>query len=165
MSDNEPTLPAFLRDLLEANGVQYRLHSHPPLLTVRDIEAVLAFPKEQWVKALAFRIKGDGWVLAALQAYSRLDYRKLADALGIKRGQLEQPSPEELLQELGFQAGGVPPIPPRPDVRVVYDTPVVALPTAYCGTGRSDLTLEIPMPDLLRLVHPGVADLASERYP
>jgi Cys-tRNA(Pro)/Cys-tRNA(Cys) deacylase len=163
MTDSAPDLPTFLRDLLEANGVQYRLHSHAPLLTVRDIEAHLTFPREQWVKALAFRIKGDGWVLAALQAHSRLDYRKLADALGIKRGQLEQPSPEELSRELGFETGGVPPISPNPDVRVVYDTPVTSLSTAYCGTSRSDLTLEIPMSDLLRIVNPLVADIAASR--
>jgi Cys-tRNA(Pro)/Cys-tRNA(Cys) deacylase len=159
MTDDEPALPSSLRDLLESHEIPYNLHAHPPLLTVRDIEAALTFPREQWVKALAFRIKGDGWVLAALQAHSRLDYRKLADALGIKRGQLEQPSPEALLGELGFEAGGVPPIPPHPGVRAVYDAPVTTLPTAYCGTGRSDLTLEISMPDLLRLVNPLVADI------
>lgn len=163
MTEGYPILPAFLHDLLESHSVHYRLHTHPSLLTVRDIEAHLTFPKEQWVKALAFRIKGNGWVLAALQAHSRLDYRKLADVLGIKRGQLEQPSPEELMQELGFEAGGVPPIPPHQGVKVVYDTPAAALPTAYCGTGRSDLTLEIPMPELLRLVNPLVADIAAAR--
>jgi len=161
MAGEGPGLPAWLRDLLESHGVAYKLHSHAPLLTVQDIEGAVTFPKEQWVKALAFRIKGNGWVLVALQAYTRLDYRKLADALGVKRGHLEQPSSEELMQEMGYEAGGVAPIPPYHGVRAVYDTAVTTLPTAYCGTGRSDLTLEIAMPDLLRVVNPLVAEVGS----
>ncbi len=156
-----PGLPDWLTELLESYGVAYTLHAHAPLLTVRDIEGAVGFPREQWVKALAFRIKGDGWVLVALQAYTRLDYRKLADALGVRRGHLEQPSPEELMLEMGYEAGGVAPIPAHPGVRIVYDTPVTTLPTAYCGTGRNDLTLEIAMADLLRVVKPLVAEVGA----
>src|SRR4051812_36079661 len=124
MTSNDQSLPFPLRGVLEASGIAYKLHSHKPLLTVQDIEAELTFPREQWVKALAFKIKGDGWVLAAMQAHSRLDYRKLAEALGVTRGQLERPSTEELQHEMGFEPGGVAPIPPSEDVKAVYDSAV-----------------------------------------
>jgi Cys-tRNA(Pro)/Cys-tRNA(Cys) deacylase len=151
-----------IRRLLDEKGVPYKLHPHEPLLTVKEIEGRLPFPPDRWVKSLAFQVRGEGWALVALHAYSRLDYRKLADALGVKRGQLVQPPPEALLHELGFEAGGVAPIPTRPGVKTVYDSALAKMHTVYCGSGRSDLTLEANMQDLIKLVKPILAPVAEE---
>ncbi|MDQ3704912.1 MAG: YbaK/EbsC family protein [Chloroflexota bacterium] len=148
-----------LLQLLDKQDLRYTLHSHVPLLTLRDIEEHVTFPIEGMVKTMAFRVKPSTWVLVALGAYSRVDYRKLADALGVKRGALVQASPEEVEAELGFQVGGVAPIPPREGVLAVYDEAVVGLDVVTVGSGRNDVTLEIRMADLLRLVRPIVASI------
>lgn len=144
---------------LDANAVQYTLHSHVPLLTLRDIEEHVTFPVEGMVKTMVFHVKPSTWVLVALGAYTRVDYRKLADALGVKRGSLVQASPEEVEAELGFQVGGVAPIPPREGVLAVYDEAVVGLDVVTVGSGRNDVTLEVRMADLLRVVRPIVASI------
>ncbi len=148
-----------LLQLLDTSGVQYTLHSHVPLLTLRDVEEHVSFPVEGMVKTMVFRVKPSTWVLVALGAYSRVDYRKLADALGVKRSALVQASPEEVEAELGFQVGGVAPIPPREGVLAVYDEAVVGLGVVTVGSGRNDVTLEIAMSDLLRVVRPIVAPI------
>ncbi len=148
-----------LLQLLERHSTQYTLHSHVPLLTLRDIEEHVSFPTEGMVKTMAFRVKPSTWVLVALGAYSRVDYRKLADALGVRRGTLVQASPEEVEAELGFQVGGVAPIPPREGVLAVYDAAVVGLDVVTVGSGRNDVTLEVRMADLLRVVQPIVAPI------
>ncbi|MDQ5824799.1 MAG: YbaK/EbsC family protein [Chloroflexota bacterium] len=148
-----------VQDILDSHSVPYALHCHVPLLTLRDIEEHVTFPIEGMVKTMAFRVKPSTWVLVALGAYSRVDYRKLADAVGVKRGALVQASPEEVEVELGFQVGGVAPIPPREGVLAVYDEAVVGLDVVTVGSGRNDVTLEIRMADLLRVVRPIVASI------
>lgn len=148
-----------IQSILDAHEVQHTLHSHVPLLTLRDIEEHVTFPVEGMVKTMVFRIKPSTWVLVALGAYSRVDYRKLAEALGVKRGALAQALPEEIEAELGFQVGGVAPIPPREGVLAVYDEAVVGLGVVTVGSGRNDVTLEVQMADLLRVVRPIVAPI------
>ncbi len=148
-----------IQNILGTHEVQYTLHSHVPLLTLRDIEEHVTFPVEGMVKTMVFRVKPSTWVLVALGAYSRVDYRKLAEALGVKRGALVQALPEEVEAELGFQVGGVAPIPPREGVLAVYDEAVVGLDVVTVGSGRNDVTLEIKMADLLRVVRPIVAPI------
>ncbi len=148
-----------IQSILDDHNVQYNLHSHVPLLTLRDIEEHVTFPVEGMVKTMVFRVKPATWVLVALGAYSRVDYRKLADALGVKRASLVQASPEEVEAELGFQVGGVAPIPPREGVLAVYDEAVVGLGMVTVGSGRNDVTLEVGMADLLRVVQPIVAPI------
>ncbi len=77
-----------IQSILDAHSVPYTLYSHVPLLTLRDIEEHVAFPVEGMVKTMVFRVKPSAWVLVALGAYSRVDYRKLADALGVEPKEL-----------------------------------------------------------------------------
>ena len=68
--------------LLESSGVPYTIHEHAPSITIQDADANLWFPVERLVKTIAFRIRGGGYVLAALCGYSQVDYKKLAAAVG-----------------------------------------------------------------------------------
>ncbi len=148
---------------LEAAGIPFRLHDHAPLRTVAEAEAALPFPVEQMVKAVVFYIKDGPWLLVAVRAADRVDYRKLALALGVKRGALRQPAAPEVEATLGFEVGGVPPLPPDGQVQAVFDRQVLDLDRIYCGSGRRDQTLELRVPDLLRLVQPLVADVVGDR--
>jgi Cys-tRNA(Pro)/Cys-tRNA(Cys) deacylase len=148
---------------LDVAGVAYRLLDHPPFRTVADIEADGRFPMTTIVKTVVFRLKAGPWLLVALHGLARVDYRKLAAALGVKRGDIRNVPPEEVEAELGYEVGGVPPIPPTPEVRVVFDQAITTLAVITCGTGLRTQTLEIAMPDLLALIQPVVADVAEAR--
>jgi len=148
---------------LQHSGVPFTIHSHEPARTVADAEARLPFPKEQFLKTVVFRLKAGGWILVALQGQDQVDYRRLADALGVKRGDLIRPPPEDVEAVLGYQIGGVGPIPPAADTRVLFDEAALPMATVYCGAGRNDRTLEIGLADLIRAVAGQVAPLARER--
>ena len=145
---------------LRVAGIAFRLHDHAPLRTVAEAETALPFPLAQMVKAVAFYVKDGPWLLVAVRAADRVDYRPLAAALGVKRGALRQPSAAEVEATLGFEVGGVPPIPPDSRVQVIFDRQVLDLDTIYCGSGRRDQTLELRVADLVHLVQPLVADVA-----
>src|SRR5436853_5562156 len=96
---------------LAAAGVAFTIHEHPAATTVADAEARLPFPPAQFLKTVVFRVRDGDWVLVALRGADQVDYRKLAAALGVKRGDLFRAAPEEVEAALGFQIGGVGPIP------------------------------------------------------
>ncbi len=144
---------------LRAHAVPFTLHTHAPLRTVQDYLG--HFPLEQMLKTVAFRVKDGPWVLVALRGADRVDYRRLADALGVKRAALVSPSATEVEAALGMPPGGVSPVPPLPGMLVVFDQGTLGLDTVYCGAGRPDQTLEIRVPDLLRVVQPRIAPVAQ----
>jgi Cys-tRNA(Pro)/Cys-tRNA(Cys) deacylase len=59
--------------------------------------------------------------------------------------------------------GGVSPFAPNERTSVVLDEDVLAWPTIYCGTGRTDRTLEIAPQELVRVTQAAVAGLAKDQ--
>lgn len=150
-------------ELLVASGVPYTIHEHAPSITIQDADANLWFPVERLVKTIAFRIRGGGYVLAALCGYSQVDYKKLAAAVGVNRTKLMRMAPEEIEAELGYVLGGVAPFAPNDRTRVVLDAGVMVWPTIYCGTGRRDRTLEIAPQELAHGAAASIATFAKDQ--
>ena len=146
-------------ELLVASGVPYTIHEHAPSITIQDADANLWFPVERLVKTIAFRIRGGGYVLAALCGYSQVDYKKLAAVVGVNRTKLMRIAPEEIEAELGYMLGGVAPFAPNDRTRVVLDAGVMVWPTIYCGTGWRDRTLEVAPSQLAEVARAHVAEL------
>jgi Cys-tRNA(Pro)/Cys-tRNA(Cys) deacylase len=90
-------------------------------------------------------------VLAAVRSHDRIDYRKLAKALGVNRKQLKSASPDEIQNELGFQVGGVGPIPLREDVEAIFDSNLVEQKKVCFGSGKNTITVEMDFMDLLEV--------------
>jgi Cys-tRNA(Pro)/Cys-tRNA(Cys) deacylase len=148
-------------DILEAYGVSFRLHEHVPVATVAEIREALPFPAGEHVKTLAF--DADGRIaLAGVRGGDHTQYGKLARALGVARDRIAPLPPERVRAELGLEPGGVCPIVESPDVDVLVDSRVVALPRVFCGSGRNDATLELDPADLVRASGARVADLARD---
>lgn len=146
---------------LAASGLAYRLHEHAPSITVADAETNLDFPIAQLLKTVAFRVKNGGWVLAALCGHVQVDYKKLAAACGVSRDKLMRLTPDEVLQELGFELGGVCPFAPNGQTRVLIDAGALQHAQIFCGTGRTDRTLEMRPAYLVALTGATVAPLAK----
>ena len=149
--------------LLTGRGVRFRVHEHVVSRTVADAVALLPFPTDQYLKTVVFRVKGGEWVLAACRGQDRVDYRKLAAACGVRREQIVRPTPEEVKTTLGYEIGGICPIPPGQGVRTIVDaTAAATLDTVYCGVGRNDRTLEIGIADLIAAAGARVLPLVQE---
>jgi len=136
--------------ILKKAGVSYTVHEHEPVVTVRDAEQKASAFIDGLLKTVAFRIKDSFWVLAAVRCHDRIDYRKLAAALGVNRRELRSLSPEEVQRDLGYEVGGVGPIAPREDVFTIFDENLRSAETVYFGSGKNTHTLEIKFDDLLK---------------
>ena len=95
-----------------------------------------------------------------MRAAERADYKKIADALGVRRADLHMATDMELAQFLAMVPGGVVPLPIN-GARVVVDSGVTAMETIYCGTGRNDSTLQIRSAELVRVSRCALHDLVK----
>ncbi len=151
--------------LLTSRNIPFTIHEHVPSRTVTDAKERLSFPLERLLKTVAFKRKAGGWILAAVRAPDRVDYRALAQAAGAKRADLLQLSPQEVRDVFGVEVGSVGPITLREDVQVLFDSKVPENETVFCGVGRDDRTLEILLTDLVQVTGGQVVPLASDRDP
>jgi Cys-tRNA(Pro)/Cys-tRNA(Cys) deacylase len=102
------------------------------------------------LKTVVFRVKGGAWGRVACRGADRVDYKKVAAACGVRREQIVRPAPEEVEAALGYEIGGICPIPPGEGVETIVDaTAAATLGTVFCGVGRNDRTLEIGIGDLI----------------
>ena len=137
-------------DLLTHKGVAFKIHRHEAVVTVKEAEEKAPLLVGNLLKTVAFKVKDSFWVLAAVRCHDRIDYRKLAEALGVNRRQLRSLSPEEVEADLRFEIGGVGPIPLRGDVRAIFDSRLINAGKVCFGSGKNTFTLETEFSDLLR---------------
>jgi len=150
------TPEAILRDA----GVAFAVHEHTPVATVAEILAVLPFPAEEHVKTLAVTADGSV-VLAALRGSDRLQFGRLARALGVGRDRISPLPPGRVREELGLEPGCVCPFVDA-DVTVLVDRRVLDLPRVFCGSGRNDATFELAPADLVAASRGTVTELAAD---
>ena len=149
--------------LLSARGVHFRVHEHPASRTVEDARAHLPFPLDHLLKTVVFRVKNGDWLLVACRGQDRVDYRRLAEAAGVRRAEIVQPAPAEIEAALGYVVGGVAPFPPNAETRTIVDASTAArMETVYCGIGRTDQTLEIAIADVIAVADAQVAPVVQE---
>jgi len=139
--------------MLEGSGFPYTVHEHTPVTTVDEAHQKVPHLTHNLLKTVVFRIKDAHWILAAVTGNVRIHYKKLAEAMDVKRRDLRSISPEQVESELGFEIGGVGPFPVREDIRVVFDQTLAPLGNVFCGSGRNTRTIEMKCTDLIRLAN------------
>lgn len=147
-----------IRALLDKCHVTYQIFEHTPVRTIEDARELVPHLSHNLLKTVVFRIKDGNWILAAIQSDKQIHYKKLADALGVKRTELRSISAKEVESEIGYQIGGVGPFPIRTDVDVIFDESLKKFTRVFCGSGRNDRTIQILFSDLLTVsggkIHP-----------
>lgn len=138
-------------EMLEKSEFPFCVHEHTPVTTIDEARHRVPHLTRNLLKTIVFRIKDADWILAAATGNVRIHYKKLADAMAVKRRDLRSISPEQVESELGFEIGGVGPFPVREDIRVVFDQAVAPLETIFCGSGKNTRTIEMKSADLISL--------------
>jgi Cys-tRNA(Pro)/Cys-tRNA(Cys) deacylase len=153
--------PAIILETLRQSGVPFTIHDHEISRSFAEGVARLPFPPELLLKTVVFTRPG-GWALVTLHGGDRVDYRALADALGVKRADLRQASADEIMTTFGVEIGGVSPIPTADGLAasLVFDQRCAAMETIYCGTGLASQTLEIRAADLLAITGAKIAPIS-----
>jgi prolyl-tRNA editing enzyme YbaK/EbsC (Cys-tRNA(Pro) deacylase) len=148
---------------LHDHAIEHRILEHAPAGTVEEAVAV-GFDINTMLKTVVFRAKGEParYFLCGVRAQDAVDYKKLAEATGVKRDELVRPPPAEVESVLGFEAGAVGPFVVTETTQVFFDQIAVqTLDWVHCGCGRRDHTLEARVADLIRLSAGSVAPLAK----
>ncbi len=148
--------------LLTDSGTDYRLHTHEPVCTVAEANAKVPHLTHNLIKTIVFKIKQGKWILAAVSKNDRIDYKKLADALGVKRTDLRSIPPARVTEALGFQVGGIGPFPIHADIQIITDAGLQGVGRVFCGGGMNTRTVEIDMDAIIRLSRAITAPIVKE---
>lgn len=138
-------------EALDALGVAYVRHEHPPVATVEEAEKHWGALKGTHCKNLFLRnYKGNRHYLVIAPVTRGIDLRRLNAALGEDR--LSFASPERLKRWLGVEPGSVSPFGLVNDgerhVRIVCDEALRASPFLGFHPNVNTATLEIAFADL-----------------
>lgn len=147
-----PRIEHYLRE----HDIPFRVHHHAPIVTFEDAKATLSFDPGLLVKGLALAMPTGQTAIVALRAVDRAQYKKIADALEVRRDDLRMATEDELAA-LDMEVGAVAPI-PLPNAVVLVDEAVMDLDLVVCGTGRREASLELAAEDFARLPVHAIGD-------
>ena len=149
-----------VRHFLEERGVAFATIEHRPLISFDDAREILPERIPDMVKGLTFRGPGDSLAIVALRAADRADYKKIADALGMRRADLRLAEADWVKERLDMEPGGVVPLPIN-GARVLVDRAATLLNEIVCGTGRNITTLLIARDAWLAIADAEVGDFSK----
>ncbi len=137
--------------------------------TVPAAAAALGVEPDRIIKTLLFLVNDPRQpaqprqpVVVISNGERRVEKRPLADYFGVGKNQIKLAPPDVVLDQLGYPAGGVPPLGHRHRLPVVVDASIAAFPaetTVYGGGGDDHTMLALRVDELMRRVEP-VAVLA-----
>lgn len=137
-----------LVEILNQKNISYELIEHEGIMNVDEGINLLKFSEEETLKTLAFT-DGKQSIFLVLQGRRNVDYKKLAQALEVKRSNLKKLSADIVVNQLGYQVGGLSPLHKDENISVYFDEKIAQLTTVYCGIGLRNKTLKILSKDLI----------------
>lgn len=149
-----PATPEELYRRLDALGIAYVVHHHPPLHTVTESVVLRgSLPGGHCKSLFLIDRKGGLWLVVVLED-RRLDLKALADRLGAPRFSFG--SPERLYESLGVHPGSVTPFALMNDrahkVAVVLDARMLEYDPLNYHPLVNTATLALKPPDLLKFI-------------
>jgi Ala-tRNA(Pro) deacylase len=148
-----------LVDLLEANHARFRVIEHPAEGRSELVASLRGTKPGQGAKAMFCRSVGT-FVLAVLPGDRKLDFRKVADAVGKRKAGLA--TPEEAVRETGCVIGAIPPFSFSPGITLVVDPALIENHDEIAfNAGRLDRSMVLDAQDYLRIARPLVRPLSA----
>ena len=124
---------------------------------VTAAEAIGVGPS-QIVKSVLFLANREPLLVVA-SGLGRVNYKALADYLGMSRRRVKTASPAQVLDITGYQVGAVPPFGHQQRLRTVVDTAVLERSEIYGGGGDVNALVSLTPTELQRIVGHEVATL------
>lgn len=145
--------------LLEANHARFRVIEHPAEGRSEIVAALRGTHASQGAKAMFCRSVGT-FVLAVLPGDRKLDFRKVADAVGKRKAGLA--TPEEAMRETGCVIGAIPPFSFSPNIKLVVDPALIESHDEIAfNAGRLDRSMVLNAQDYVRIAKPHMATLCA----
>ena len=152
-----------LESLLSEENARFRVIRHPAEGNSERVAAIRGTQVGQGAKAMLCRAKDQPGtlVLAVLPGDRKVDFRKVAQAVGSKKVSLA--SPDEAAATTGCVIGAIPPFSFTPDIRLVVDPQLLARHEEIAfNAGRLDTSIVLNAADYARIAAPLVADISAD---
>ena len=148
--------------LLTKAKIRFTLHpyEHDPRAQAYGEEAAeaLGVDPARIFKTLIASVEGR-LACAVVPVAARLDLKRLAAALGVKRAELADPA--AAARATGYVVGGISPLGQRSRLAVVVDASVEQFETVYVSAGKRGLQVQLAPADLIRAAHAITAPIAA----
>ena len=152
---NSDHIRAFLSEH-RLRGEVVVLPEHTP--TVEAAARAVGASVERIAKSILFIADGAP-VLVIANGLSRVDYRRVADYLGLTRKKLKLADSDTVLNITGFRVGTVPPFGHKTRLRTLMDVNVLVQPEVFAGGGAIDALLRITPAEIVRATNAEKVDV------
>lgn len=151
-----------LLTLLQSQNARFRVIPHPPEGKSELVAQIRGTLPGQGAKAMLCKNRegSDQFYLAVLSGDRKLDFKKLAQAVQIKKATLA--SPEEAMQATGCVIGAIPPFSFSPAITLVVDPDLVEQYDEIAfNAGRLDHSMVLNAQDYVRIAQPLISPLSA----
>jgi prolyl-tRNA editing enzyme YbaK/EbsC (Cys-tRNA(Pro) deacylase) len=121
---------------------------HTP--TVDSAAVALGVGVEQIGKSILF-VADDVPILVVASGTNRIDYKRLADYLGLSRRRIRIANPEEVESIAGYVVGSMPPFGHKTPLRTLIDARAFAQSEFYAGGGDINAMLRVSPDEIQRV--------------
>ncbi|MDG0024585.1 YbaK/prolyl-tRNA synthetase associated domain-containing protein [Trinickia sp. Y13] len=157
-----PTVFDKLVALFEDEAARFRVIEHPAEGRSDLVATIRGTAPGQGAKAMLCRSKDDdrALILAILPGDRRLDFKRMAEAAGIKKATLA--SPEEAQRVTGCVIGAIPPFSFSANIKLIVDPDLVeSFGEIAFNAGRLDRSIILDSVDYLRIAKPLLQSLCA----
>jgi prolyl-tRNA editing enzyme YbaK/EbsC (Cys-tRNA(Pro) deacylase) len=129
--------------------------------TAQAAAQAVGAPQGSIVKSLVFLADGVA-ILVLVAGDQRADIKRLRAALGLSKKRLRIARPSEVLEQTGFEVGGVPPVGHSRPKRTLIDCTLSRFGTVWAAAGASNALFPIRYEKLVTITSGEVMDLAEQ---
>lgn len=151
-----------LKSLLQERNAKFRVVEHPSEGQSERVAAIRGTHVGQGAKAMLCQSKDDAakLVLAILPGDQKLDFKKLAAAIQVKK--VGFAPPETAMEKTGCVIGAIPPFTFHEDIQLVLDPSLVTrFPEIAFNAGRLDTSIVLDSQDYLSIAQPQMHDICA----
>jgi Ala-tRNA(Pro) deacylase len=148
--------------LLDSQSARYRVLEHPAEGKSEEVARIRGTEPGQGAKAMLCRSKDDAdkFILAILPGDRKLDFRKVAEAAGLKKVTLA--TAEEATRETGCVIGAIPPFSFSERIALVVDPLLIeSYKEIAFNAGRLDRSMVLDSQDFVRIAKPKLHTLCA----
>jgi Cys-tRNA(Pro) deacylase len=152
---------ADLANFVAENGIEAEfVHLEEETPTVEAAAEAVGARPEQIGKSILFLADGRP-VLVVANGLTRVDYKRLADHLGISRRRLKLATGEQVLAITGYPVGTVPPFGHKEKLPTLVEARVLRQEELYAGGGAINALIRLTTAELQRVLAAEVVELAE----
>lgn len=147
-----------IRKFLQTKGIEYHLMRHAPVYTSEEAARVRGVDAKSGVKALILKVQWDTFIMALVPGDKRIDLKKLAKILGVKKLSLAEPN--EALKATGCEIGFVHPFGNIAGLQTYMDREILKNERVEFSAGLHTVSISISTRDLVNAIEPHIEDFS-----